>query len=261
MRRGYAPVVDISHEAHLAGGGDPWSLWFEQPCGISVEDARRSARVMFDTKISSWESPTIGSCSFLTGADKNFSEYCDTAREMLRFNDATKTYLESEREALFNGVNGKVLAVLSRGTDYKKLQPSRHYIQPEPEELARRAREVMDQHDVDLIFLKAEERRAVDIFEREFGARLRCYRDAEFFDDYEPDDEQARIHEKFLGAYMDRTAKKPARVRTLEYIRAIWTASRCDLLLGGINNGTAAAVVMNGGAFEKVYPVDIGRYK
>ena len=43
------------------------------------------------------------------------------------------------------------------------------------------------------------------------------------------------------------------------YIKEVIGLSRCDYLIGGASSGTAAALVMNGGAYDDIYILEDAR--
>lgn len=264
FRRGLVPVVDMSGAYYMADderGSDPWEYYFEQPCGISLQDALESSCVYHAVKISSWESETLGSLRFLTGASPNFAGYCDLAKRWIRFRPEIKERLEQGWNALYPG-SGEVLAVLSRGTDYNKLKPSRHHIQPSVEYLIDRTKRMIDRNSaIRYIFLKTEEHSVVERFSDVFSSMLLCFTDHEYFDGYEPiyqgDDQQDK---DYLPAYIMRHGKRSRYQVGLEYIQNIYAASKCHHLVAGINNGTIGAVVLNDRQYISKEIIDLGRY-
>lgn len=265
LRRGLIPVVDMRSAYYMVDperGSNPWDYYFEQPHGISLQDALESNCVYQAVKISSWESETLGSQRFLNGTSPSFVEYCDLAKGLIRFRPDIKERLEEEWNALYPG-SGEVLAVLSRGTDYKKLKPSRHHIQPSVEYLIDRAKRMIDSNSaIKYIFLKTEERSVVERFRDIFSSMLLCFTGHEYFDGYEPIDHgDDPLNHNFLPAYIMRHGRRSQYHLNLEYIQNIYAASKCHHLIAGINNGTIGAVVMNDRQYIQKEIIDLGRYE
>lgn len=257
-KRGLTPVVDMTNQPYLIDEQpandcpNPWDHFFEQPCGVSLEDAMQSANVRFDVKYYAYESPSIGSVDMMLGNDGNEPDRAQLCAEQIRFNKTMREYLERSWDEL--GLAGNTLAVMSRGTDYRALRPKGHSIQPEPDELIARAHKIIDAEGIDMIYVNTEERFVRDMFEREFGSRLR-WCESSYWDDYAPVKQDTPTdfnaeQSRFIGAHIESHTQKSKYQLNMEYIRNVWAASRCDHLLCGINSGTVGAILLNRGKYK-----------
>jgi hypothetical protein len=168
----------------------------------------------------------------------------------IKFNVYTEKYIEDAWESIRKS-DGDILAVMSRGSDFRNLKPKYHYIQPEPDILLTQARNIMDKHNIRYCFLSTEEKFAFDMFKKEFGEKLLGINSV-FFD-------EMNKNNWIIEHVHDR---KNAKYRLiLEYLTKIIIASRCDYLLCGINSGSVGAIEFNGGCYKKKYVINMGIYE
>jgi hypothetical protein len=171
----------------------------------------------------------------------------------VKLNKPTLDYINNARSAIRPDRPAKILAVKSRGTDYTKLKPAGHHIQPDPSLLIERSREIMRENNYEYVFLFTEEKKVRDMFGKEFGARLLSI-GSDYYDEINETSDKKWIVDYLGGGEL-------ARYRAaLEFMAEIVIASRCDYLLGGINNGSIIAAEFNGGKYEGKELIDIGRY-
>lgn len=171
------------------------------------------------------------------------NEYMDVMSDMvkkyIRYNEKTRVYLEKGYDALIG--NKKALAVHFRGTDYKR-QYNNHPVFVTIEQEIEKVREVISAKDYDIIFLATDEQEAVDIFRREFGERVKVFRDT------------WRAHggdESIAFSHAER--KEHHYLLGLEVLRDQYMLTRCDGLVCGISNLTLAARMMRKAWYDKDY--------
>lgn len=269
-QRGLAPVIDGSNRPNLTdpdpvrGTTDPWEYYFEQPCGISLAEAMRCRNVLTAAKFYDPDTPAVDR-SIYGGSSSYLGKLCEIYARWVRFNDETRRYLDDQM-ARIKIDDEPTVAVLSRGTDYKKLRPKGAFIQPEPEELIREAKDISAARGIDRIYLNTEETKVLELFRREFGDRL-IYFDSVRYDDYNDAETDAvrgidysKQKGSYLGAYIDRSATRSKYELNLEYLRNIYAASRCTCLVAGNNSGSNAAVLMNGQKYLEKRILDTGSY-
>lgn len=254
--RGLYPVVDMmnyktcyNEDEPINGTMNPWEYFFRQPDDTDLARVYKSKNVILCDADYPWHVHQQYYTNM--GEDKWISELHDVITREIRFNALTQAYLDDAWRSIAP-TDGKILAVMSRGTDYRDTKPKGHNIQPEPAYLLTRARELMREHDLKYVFLSTEERFVADMFRAEFGDALLHFDEREYFDDMDND--------MLITEYRHSRAH-PLYNIILEYLRNVIIASRCDCLLCGINNGSLAAMEYNGGKYIARDVYDVGVYE
>lgn len=144
----------------------------------------------------------------------------------------------------------KILGVLARGTDYVALKLHNHPVQPEPEAVIAKAREVMKERKFDALYLATEDKNILAKFQEAFGEKL-IVPQAEYIDyDY--------TSGKWLAEYgTDR--KNGKYLRGMEYLVSMLFLSRCKGFITSITSGSAGVMLLSDG-FEYLYVFDLGLY-
>lgn len=261
--RGFTPCVDMRYPMWLAdeeprfGTTNAYEYFFEQPCGISPEEAEQSANVVYADDWRPSIVPALANYSFLTGGDGRLKEYCEIVEKWTRFNSRTLDHVKRAWDSLRPPDGNEVLAVISRGTDYRKLRPLDHPEQPSAETLLERAKEITKSKGIRYVYLKTEERFVVDMFRDAFGDGLLTF-ESSYYDAYSPEDEDGTVHtltaeteKDYLGAFINSSDEKTSYEIGLEYVTNIYCAAQCDYLLAGINSSTIGAVLFNGCRYKE----------
>lgn len=269
-RRGHVPVVDMEggtvfeDPEPVFGTRDPWEYYFEQPAGISAAEARQSRRVVVSRD--GWPALYVGgipgTMAFYSGEDDRLDDFARAAEKYARLNERTRERIERDWAELTSRGSGKIVAVMSRGTDYNRLKPAGHAIQPSPERLVAEARSMIERGAASRVFLHTEERAVCDIFERDLGDALLTF-DRTYHDDYNDaalEDDSSDSTRNWIVAYIDKTAAKSHYEMNYEYLRGVVCASMCSRLICGINGGATSAIIMNGGKYEEVRAICDGYY-
>lgn len=270
-RRGHVPVIEMAGSTlfedaePVFGTRDPWEYYFEQPAGISASEARQSRHVIM-SRLAGWPTWHVGAwldtLEFFTGADRRLDEFVRAAAKYARLNERTRERIERDWAELTSRGSGKIVAVMSRGTDYNRLKPAGHAIQPSPERLVAEARSMIERGAASRVFLHTEERAVCDIFERDLGDALLTF-DRTYHDDYNDaalEDDSSDSTRNWIVAYIDKTAAKSHYEMNYEYLRGVVCASMCSRLICGINGGATSAIIMNDGKYEEVRAICDGYY-
>ncbi|GHV55167.1 hypothetical protein FACS1894216_16810 [Synergistales bacterium] len=256
MKKNMIPVVDLenfktaySEEDPIHGTRNAWEYFFEQPGGIALDEVYKSRNVVFST--TKWPEESSINSEYYNDASKIKIMY-DFINTYIKFNKPTLDYINNAWNAI-RPDDKKILAAYSRGTDYNKLKPANHHIQPDPSFLIEQAKKIMRENNYEYVFLVTDEKKVHDMFSREFGDKLLSVECVYYDEFYEADDSRYIIE-----YFHDR---EHARYRAaLEYLTKIVIASKCGYLIGGINGGSVAALTFNGGRYDGTNLIDIGRY-
>ena len=143
--------------------------------------------------------------------------------------------------------NPRILGVLARGTDYIKIRPKGHPIQPDIDALIEKCEEMMAEYDGEYLFVATEDKDFDNKFKEKFGNRYIC-------------NERCYIYYK-EGLLADVPSENGNEIRTrgLQYLSNLNILSKCNVLIGGQTNGLVGAVLMAEG-FEHLYVFDLGYY-
>lgn len=173
-------------------------------------------------------------------------------KKYAKLNETTQRYIDDEYNALLSG--RKVLGVLYRGTDYVKLRPPGHPVQPTLEQLAQECIKRIAKRGYKYIYITTDEKRAVDYFIEKFPhcqilVNKRNYFD-EFYEKPTTRDIAACRHDRENDKYLT----------ALEYLSSVYLLSRCDELVAGDCGGSRQAMILNGEKYKYVKIFDLGKY-
>jgi len=141
------------------------------------------------------------------------------------------------------------LGVLCRGTDYLKLRPTGHPIQPSIEMTVKKAKELMGKWSCNRLYLCTEDSACVSAFRDAFEVEL-AYIDRNYVGDTGTDF-VTRVH-------FERDAD--ARLQGYEYLLQIMILAKCDCLLAGACGGSIGAELLSDG-YKQEYIWNLGQYE
>lgn len=247
-RTGLVPVVDMKNypNAYLypneVGRINAWEYYFEQPGGMSLEDALSSRKyiVGMDTEKHKWPSqrPDQAGClDYWRGLCRKYIRFKPHVLEML-----------GRMQEKYSG--RKILGLLVRGTDYVAMKPKNHPIPPTAEQAIAKAREAMKERNFDSVYLATEDKKILAKFQDSFGEKL-ILPEADYIDyDYD--------NPKYLAS-CGANRKNDKYLRGLEYLVSMLFLSRCDSFITSGTSGSAGLMCLSEG-FEYLYFFDLGVY-
>ncbi len=255
LDRGYIPVVDMQNAYNtyltkeVIGKVNAWEYYFRQPCGYTLQDIAHSKKII----LSSINAPEKGPLPGIEKRTKEWVMWQKLGARYLQPSAIVKEETDRAQAALFQ--NRRVLGVLCRGTDYLSKKPSGHPIQPQVDEVIKKAEEMMDRLHCPLLYLATEDATALRAFKAHFGEKLLIYGKRRY-----EDTGDRYINE--MTDEMDAAAADPVKAqyqKGLEYAVTIGLLSRCNALVAGRVSGAYGAV-LQGSAYEEVYLYDLGLY-
>lgn len=251
--RGLIPVVDWQYypnssmlEDSLVGKENVWDYFWEQPCGISLDEAYHSRNVtMSNGEGLSGGFVEINHPEQIENTHKLISEY-------IRLNHKTDLYVEQEYTRL-SMKNSRVLGVLCRGTDFK-LSPAGHAIVPTADMTIEKIEEKENEWGTfEKIFLATEDE---DIFQKM----------SEYFGDsliYVQGSERHKTDELdgkwLIELYDNRKYQGNKRESMLAYLTSVYLLARCDALIVPCVGGAMAGLWIRGEC-DKYFIFDLGSY-
>lgn len=252
LSKGYIPIIDMQtfssiylEESDL-GKKNAWEFYFQQPCDLSLSDIPEDAIKIYSDKYFQPLSPHIE--SVINRKESVF--WKRIAFKYVRLNDAVSQYVEDEYTNLICGQ--RVLGLLYRGTDYTKLKPLGHPIQPSVEQFIETIETKIEKWgDFDKFYLATDEQRVSDILERKFPGKIlinkRTYYDGFKDISYLSEANFNRENDSFL--------------KGLEYLSSIILLSRSESIIAGLCAGTYAANFLKKNNFKNDFYFNLGFYK
>lgn len=253
---GFSPVIEwrnLLYQRDNAdiGGDNIFEYYFEQPCGISVDDAMNSYCVA-----------TVDECTknSLIPFDLNFRRqfwdnrimYTGAINKFIRLNTATKTHVSKAVFTVTEGYN--TLGIHIRGGGYQQFKMKAH---PKPVSISdyiAEARRAVEEHEFDRIFLATDADDVLEAFVNEFGSMVVYHNDV------------ARIPSGTASdwAFIARD-ERDSRVdhgykMGLEVITDVWTLARCNGFIGSMSMVSKAAACINGSEYCFIKIIDNGLY-
>jgi hypothetical protein len=168
----------------------------------------------------------------------------------IRPNKSTQDYFTSDENKIFIK-NRKVLGVLCRGTDYTQKKPAGHEIQPNPNDVIIKVKDVLNKYKCTHIYLATEDQDIYNVFRKHF-------------EDILLSNGQIRFSGKELEnvQYLANVPQKRERDKyflALEYLSSVNILSKCSCFIGGQTMGTFGVYALTKG-FEYAYVYNLGKY-
>jgi hypothetical protein len=255
-KNGYIPVVDFQnyetqyHEPGAFGKKNAWEYFFEQPMGYSLEDINKSKNIILSMKTSNPRVRILDYDINLSDSRELQKYYNDLFQRYIKPNKYTQDYINSDEKEIF-ARDRKILGILCRGTDYTHNKPAGHEIQPDPDDVIKKAEEVIRKCDCTHIYLATEDQDIYDIFEKKFRTILLSNGQTRF-----SGTELKNVQ------YLAEVQKKRERDKYflgLEYLSSINILSKCSCFIGGQTMGTFGVYALTNG-FEYAYVYNLGKY-
>ncbi len=250
FENGWVPAVDMQNypnsytNPECLGVENSWNFFFEQPTQIeNIDSIYKKRNIVLSSGESRDDMPT-DEMSFLLSSE-NIS-YWRRLSKKIPLKDDVIALVKDEWNKLFGSEDRKVLGVLLRGTDYLKLRPLNHPVQPNLND----AVEMIDsmESNFEYIYLTTEDPIYIKALKNKYGNKL-IYSDVQRYDNYKDG-----YLSKIKGRRKDYYYKKG-----IDYLMTMGVLSKCNALVGGRTSGTIAILIMDNN-FSEVKLFDKGRY-
>jgi hypothetical protein len=255
LEHGYIPVVDQQNydNQYLKAGTlfkeNSWEYYFKQPLGYTLEDIKNSKNIILSKKL---QMPVKKyTIDFYIFEDKRRLTYFrELFNKYIIFNDKTMDHLLNSYNEIFSGKTD-VLGILCRGTDYLIKKPGGHPIQPDPYEVIKKAKEIIEKFNCKYIYLATEDQDIYEIFESEFKEKI--------FSNNKRRIKQNDFKEHdYISQILNSENQDNYRLG-LEYLSSLYNLSKCKYFIGGKTAGTIGVYFMSSG-FAYDYIWDLGFY-
>lgn len=182
---GMKPVVEYGEkysyrEEHPVNGTEnPFEYYFEQPCGIGLEELGKYKGVLCSRKENAALAGRLNKRPGSGGygmTEEYITALAAVSKKYIRLNETVGAMIEDNLQQTIQ--NKSVLGVHIRGTDFKKNYNG-HPICVGPEEYLREAQDLMNADDAgyDKVFLATDDSNAIQLFQEAFGDKLVYYKD------------------------------------------------------------------------------------
>ena len=253
LANGYVPVVDMKNhpncylEAEKLGLENSWEYYFEQPMGVSLEEAYKGKKVLMCDGSPMDPFPNV-EMSFFNNEDGMLDFWKEFSKQYLRIKPDIMSDIMKEYYTLVNKED-RVLGGLCRGTDYLRRKPANHAVQPELSELFLKSKAVMKKYNCNKILVVTEDSEMASCFKKEFGeAYFTNHQELLNYDEELGISEQ---HSKRENDYF---------LRGKEYLAGIVMLAKCNCFVAGRTSGTVGVELLTDG-FEYQYVYDLGVYR
>ena len=231
------------------GTSNLFEYYFQQPYGLSVEEALNSQNVFFD-----YNSEFLGFDDVFHPSGPKDYKYTpedivllgELNRKYIRFQPWTEKDLAADLDKLFT--KERIVGVHARGTDFK-LGYKGHPTAISVEKYIQTAKDQMDKYHAEKVFLATDDLDYLDAFKKAFGDRLLYYPDA------------VRTSNTIWNAEFDQNRKLHRYRLGYEILRDTWTLAHCDTLLCSLSYVGLMAQVLSyseGLQYSEVIRLDDG---
>lgn len=244
-------VIDMKNYSNIyqqKQKDNSWDYFFEQPSKITLKDAYESKNVVLSSEDIPQNRPNDSIEFFYDYKCRKI--WHDLYTKYFRYSIEVQRNIQQQEEKLFGEmINEKVLGVLCRGTDYTKLRPKNHPVQPSTIQMIEKIYEIKKEYRVDKIFLVTEDQEVLDKFKECFPKNELKYMDTKRFHS---------TKEEYLVRTM-KSKKIDTKIQGIDYLTQIVLLSKCNYFLAGRTSGSVGVAIITEG-FEYEYYWDLGRY-
>ena len=250
-KRGVVPFVELSINRFCGEKNQDfelknvWEYYWEQPSKYRMAEIYQSKNIILSQGWPNHNFVTINALSDI----KRLKEFCDASKSVPLKNEVI-THINKVMPSAFFNDNKKIIGVNFRGSGFTINQLSEHAIQPDVSRMLDLTSHQLKKWNADTIYIKAEEQYVIDLFKKEFGEIVIHSNNRRFA--------EFKSGEEFEDLYADNPY--PTYMNGLEYLSEIVMLSKCNYLIGALNTGTIAAIIMNDLKYKDVYLDDLGRY-
>lgn len=249
--KGYIPVVDFeNYETQYRDSSmqekNTWKFYFEQTSQYELEEVYKSANVV----LSGLQALVATSNAIEQSYEPQIIENSRRIiKKYIRINETVEALVAKEE----NWDLECTLGLYLRGTDYVKLKPAGHPVQPTFEEARKIADEVMERNGLKYVFLVTEDQEIYDEAKAYYGDKLKTVSFDSYISNYGGT--------QFLGKDNDSISQLSASAyrRGLNYLVKLLLLAKCNSFVGGNTCGSWAACVF-AEHFKEQYLFELGRY-
>ena len=246
--RGYRSYVDMRTPLNVFNHGkpidyNPWDVYFRQEVDAAgIADAKKVLTTTFCRNPPKFP----GVLEELDQGNPEFVRWREFTQRHIAYSDAMAKLVDEREAALFKGE--KVLGCLVRGTDYARMKPKGHPVQPTAEQVIADAKQVCVERGIKKVFLATEDKTIREKFLQAFGDDLLSG--------------QTDLPD-YKGGFLVKSGALGDSANTLristQYFVSIALLARCSCMLAGCASGTVSAALLSKG-FDLMRIYNLGYY-
>lgn len=242
------PIVDFQNyrtqyncDRLINSSMNAWEYFFKPISTISLEEVYKSKNVY----LAGWGRPEIKSNLFRN----DYSEELNAKRHtFIQSHTCIQNNIRERVDSFHNSnFDGSVLGVYVRGTDYLKLKPKGHPIQPELEDVMKKVDEFIERHSIQKIFLVSEDFGIYQKFINRYGEMV-FSSDNHYISDYKND--------LVYSCLKDQDPFEKGAV----YLEKMLLLARCPFIVTTLTNGSLFSLAVAERDFTEKYVFDLGKY-
>ena len=253
------PIVDMKHyrnqyfKKNRTFKDNAWEYFFTQPNKYSLDHIKEDDNVIIGNFSDSKEVKLFFDTDWIPKKPKEEDikkrKEKENLREFLNFSETTNDYIKKTHKEII-GDKENILGILIRGTDYTERRTYKENIQPTIKEVIKKIKEYQKKYpEIEYIYLATEDANIYEKMKKEFGDILL-------------DNKQKRYSYKkndpfLLEVKTDREDNN--YYLALEYLSSLYILSKCKYFIGGRNNGTRFAYILQKN-WKDFYIWELGRY-
>jgi len=247
-KQGYIPIVDFKNyeTQYYEKGKNAWEIYFKQVSQFSLEEVYKSKNVILSGLNVLEKSPEYLNQKYddisLTYARNLVSKY-------IKLNDTIENLVDKEIERLDIK---NCLGLYLRGTDYVKMKPAGHPVQPTVHQAMDKVDEYLLSNTQKNIFLVTEDYEISTVIKEKYGSKVKTIKEDSYIKNYNGDN--------FIGidACINQLGNEPSK-RGVGYLIKLVLLSKCENIIAGNTCGSWGACVF-ATKFQKTYVFDLGKY-
>ena len=147
----------------------------------------------------------------------------------------------------------RVVGVCCRGSDYIKLKPAYHPVQPDLQMVEKVVRRLLEKEGYTHVYLATEEQSIHDYFMSKFPGKVLVNK-RHYIGDAFKQSGADWCHQVVLGI------ENEPYVKGIEYLSSIYILSKCNALVGGNCGATQLAFLMNNFKYNYTEVFNLGLY-
>lgn len=247
-KKGYLFYVDMkNYETQYAVKGEnSWELFFKQPMSLTEEEVYQSKHVILCSTLNVYDDTGFNEKVFFNKDDLEIAK--TLLKKYIHLSDKMEDMLQQE----FKNVQVEnAVGIYMRGTDYTKLKPAGHYVQPSKEMVREKVDAFIQKYQDKNLFLVTEDMENYEYMKTYYGNNVHVVRNEHFISGYKGDDFLSKTN--CLGS--DNIQ------RGYEYLVKMLLLAKCKYLVTSITMGSEAAYIWNQGEYEDVYVFNLGLYE
>ena len=247
-KKNYIPFVDFSDSTcqyyvgrEINGTYNAWEYFFKQPSDVRKEDLVSKRNVLK----SGWFVFDKYQCRREKDEVQNGSE----GRIKKDTNIAIQDYILKKAYELKNKIlkDKNVLGVFIRGTDYVKLRPKGHSVQPTIDQICEKVDEMISKSEIDQIYLVTEDYDYYLKIKEKYGSMV-VVADDRFVKNYDKKE------------YISDVLVDDPYERGLSYLIRLIILSECDYMVSSIASGSIFVKNIRKRTAKEEYWFDLGTY-